>query len=158
MALNAQILLSILAHETSTGDLSKTLRATPASYSASLTDGTSANQAQVVWSGTRTLPVVVGAPSGQTLALASLADTRDGAAVSVAITAVKAVYVRNSHATFAISLAGGPFPAAGVLVAAGGAYVQIDPTATGMATGTVTVTGTAGGTYDIVLIGEGSVT
>jgi len=27
-----------------------------------------------------------------------------------------------------------------------------------MATGTVTVTGTAGGTYDIVLIGEGSVT
>lgn len=153
MALNAQILLSILAHETSAGDLSKTLRATPASYSASLTDGTAANQAQVVWSGTRTL-----SGSSQTLNLASLADTRDGAAVSVAITAVKAAYVRNSHASLAISLAGAPFPTGGVSIAAGGAYAQIDPTATGMATGTVTVTGTVGGTYDIVLIGEGSVT
>ena len=153
MALNAQILLSILAHETSTGDLSKTLRATPASYSASLTDGTAANQAQVVWSGTRTL-----SGSTQTLNLAGLADTRDGATVSVAITAAKAVYVRNSHASLAISLAGAPFPAGGVSIAAGGAYAQIEPTATGMATGTVTVTGTVGGPYDIVLIGEGSVT
>jgi hypothetical protein len=78
--------------------------------------------------------------------------------VSVAITAAKAIYVRNSHASLAISLAGTPFPAGGVAIAAGGAYAQIDPTATGMATGTVTVTGTSGGTYDIVLIGEGSVT
>ena len=45
MALNAQIMLSILAHETSAGDMSKTLRATPATYSASLSDGTAAYQA-----------------------------------------------------------------------------------------------------------------
>jgi len=43
MALNAQITLSILAHETSSGDLSRTLRATPANYALSLGDGTGAN-------------------------------------------------------------------------------------------------------------------
>ncbi|NBW16401.1 MAG: hypothetical protein EBR82_51315 [Caulobacteraceae bacterium] len=126
MALNAQIMLSILVHETSAGDLSRTLRATPASYSAVLSDGTAAYQAQVVWSDSRTL-----AGLSETLNLASLADTRDGATVSVAI---------------------------GLTVAAGGAYTQIDPTAAGMAAGTITVTGSAGAAYDIVLIGEGAVT
>jgi hypothetical protein len=153
MPLNAQIIVSILAHETSTGDLSRTLRATPASYSAVLSDGTAAYQAQVVWSDARTL-----AGSSETLNLATLADTRDGAAVSVAITAVKAVYIRNSHASASLTFAGSPLPAGGLTVAAGGGYAQIDPTATGMAAGTITVTGSAGATYDIVLIGEGSVT
>jgi hypothetical protein len=153
MALNAQIMLSILAHETSAGDLSRTLRATPASYALSLTDGTAANQAQVVWSDSRTL-----AGSSESLNLASLADTRDGAAVSVAITAAKAVYIKNSHASISLTFAGSPLPAGGLTVAAGGAYTQIDPSSSGMATGTVTVTGSAGATYDIVLIGEGTVT
>jgi len=153
MALNAQIMLSILVHETSAGDLSRTLRATPASYSAVLSDGTAAYQAQVVWSDSRTL-----AGLSETLNLASLADTRDGATVSVAITAVKVVYVRNSHASLPLTLAGSPLPAGGLTVAAGGAYTQIDPTAAGMAAGTITVTGSAGAAYDIVLIGEGAVT
>ena len=153
MALNAQIMLSILVHETSAGDLSRTLRATPASYSAVLSDGTAAYQAQVVWSDSRTL-----AGSSETLNLASLADTRDGATVSVAITAVKAVYIRNSHASASLTFAGSPLPASGMTVAAGGAYTQIDPTAAGMTAGTITVTGSAGATYDIVLIGEGTVT
>jgi hypothetical protein len=153
MALNAQIMLSILAHETSSGDLSRTLRATPASYSAVLSDGTAAYQAQVVWSDSRTL-----AGSSETLNLATLADTRDGAAVSVAITAVKTVYIKNSHASASLTFAGSPLPAGGLVVAAGGGYAQIDPTATGMTAGTITVTGSAGATYDIVLIGEGTVT
>ena len=153
MALNAQIMLSILVHETSAGDLSKTLRATPATYSASLSDGTAAYQAQVVWSDSRTL-----AGSSETLNLATLADTRDGAAVSVAITAVKAVYIRNSHASASLTFAGSPLPAGGLTVAATGAYTQVDPTAAGMTAGTITVTGSAGATYDIVLIGEGTVT
>ena len=87
MALSAQVSLSILAHETSSGDLSRTLRATPATYSVVLSDGTAAYQAQVVWSDARTL-----AGSSETLNLASLADTRDGASVTVTLTAVKAAY------------------------------------------------------------------
>jgi hypothetical protein len=153
MPLSAQIMLSILAHETSAGDLSRTLRATPASYSAVLSDGTAAYQAQVVWSDSRTL-----AGSSETLNLATLADIRDGAAVSVAITAVKTVYIKNSHASASLTFAGSPLPAGGLAVATGGVYTQVDPTATGMTAGTITVTGSAGATYDIVLIGEGTVT
>ena len=152
MALNAQVNLSLVAHETSNGDLSRTLRATPAAYTSILSDGTGASQAQVVWSDSRTL-----AGSSETLNLASLADTRDGAVVSVAITAAKAVYVRNSHASVSLTFAGAPFPAGGVAVAPGGAMALVDPTAAGAATGTVTVTGSAGATYDIVFIGKGSV-
>jgi hypothetical protein len=149
MALSAQISLSIVAHETSSGDLSRTLRATPASYSLSLTDGTAASLAQVGWSDSRTLS----GPT-ETLALSALPDTRDGASVSVAVTAVKAVYVR---AAAPLTFSGAPFPASGVAVAAGGALVQIDPTAAGTAAGTVTVSGSAGASYDIVIVGEGSV-
>ena len=47
MALNSQINISLIAHETSSGDLSQTIRVTPASYAAALTTGTGANQAQV---------------------------------------------------------------------------------------------------------------
>lgn len=152
MSLSANIGLSILAHESSAGDISRTLRVTPAAYTAVLSDGVGASQAQVVWSDSRTL-----AGSSEALNLASLADTRDGAAVSVAITAAKAVYVRNSHASVSLTFAGAPFPAGGVAVAPGGAMALVDPTAAGAATGTVTVTGSAGATYDIVFIGKGSV-
>jgi hypothetical protein len=152
MALNAQIVLSILAHETSSGDLSRTLRATPVNYALALGDGTAANQAQVAWSDSRTL-----AGASETLNLASLADTRDGAAAVVSVTAVKALYVRNSG-TATLTFAGAPFPAAGQAIAPGGALVQCDPTAAGITASGVTVTGSAGCAYDIVLIGEGSVT
>jgi hypothetical protein len=151
MALTAQIALSILAHETSSGDLSRTLRATPANYALTLTDGTAANQAQVVWSGTRTL-----AGASETLNLTALSDTRDGSPATVSMTAVKALYVRNSG-TASLSFAGAPFPASGQTVAAGAVAVQCDPSAGGMAASGVTVTGSAGAAYDIVLIGEGSV-
>ena len=40
MALNAQVNLSLLAHETASGDLSSTIRVTPASYAAAIGDGT----------------------------------------------------------------------------------------------------------------------
>lgn len=149
MALNAQITLSILAHETSSGDLSRTLRATPANYALSLGDGTGANQAQVAWSDSRT----VSGPS-ETLTLSSLSDTRDGASVSVALTAVKVAYIRNAHATTALNVAGGPF-GSGYTLPAGAAAVHADPSAGGLAATAVTVTGAA---YDIVLIGEGTVT
>lgn len=148
MALNAQIQLSVLAHETSNGDISRTLRATPVSYALSLTDGTGAGQAQVVWSDSRT-------PSGasETLNPASLPDTRDGAAVVVTMTAVKAAYLKNTHGSAGLTAAGGPF-GAGCTVPAGGAVLLAAPTAGGLSAAAVTVTASA---YDIVLIGSGSV-
>ena len=152
MSLSAQITISLLAHEASNGDLSRTLRATPANYSLSLADGTGANQAQVAWSDSRTL-----AGASETLNLTALADTRDGAAVTVALSAVKALYAKNTG-TAALTFAGAPFPAGGQAVAPGGSVVQCDPTAGGMAASGLTVTGSAGCAYDLVLIGEGTVT
>lgn len=162
MALTAQIALSILAHETSSGDLSRTLRATPANYALTLTDGTGANQAQVVWSDSRTATT-----SNDDLSLASLADTRDGAAVVVAFTQVKFVYVRNTHATANLRIGGavglGVFAGLPVTVAMtlppGGGYMFSAPTDSGVVAGIARFAAESGScTYDIVLIGEGTVT
>lgn len=165
MALSAQITLNILAHETSSGDLSRTLRATPASYALSLADGTGANQAQVVWSDSRTVTT-----TPEDLNLAALPDTRDGAAVVVAFTQVKMVYVRNTHATESLRIGGwagfGGFlglPSTVYMgVPPGGVYLLTNPTAGGWSGGNpcnarfAADSGTC--TYDIILIGEGSVT
>jgi hypothetical protein len=160
-------MLSILAHETSAGDLSRTLRATPASYALSLTDGTGANQAQIVWSDSRTATT-----SNDDLPLKTLPDTRDGAAVVVAFSNIKLVYVRNTSAsaTLAIGGATGLTAFAGLpiiaplQIAPGGCYFFSSPAADGPSTGVGTeavarfaaVSGSC--TYDIVLIGEGTVT
>lgn len=161
MALNAQILLSILAHESSSGDISQTLRATPATYSLALTDGTGANQAQVVWSDSRTATT-----STSTIDLGSLQDDRG----TVAMSAIKALYVRNTGAASMNwnggSWATGPLSAPGdcaVSVPAGGAMLFVAPTAAGYpVTGspnTIDVDTFSGSTtYDIILIGEGTVT
>jgi hypothetical protein len=151
MALNAQISLSLLSHESSSGDLSRTVRVTPATYAAFVADGGGAGQAQVAWSDSRTL-----SGSSETLNPAALVDTRDGSPATVTLTSVSAYYVRNSGASN-LAFAGAPFPAGGQTVRAGGVAVQCDLSAAGMSTATVTVTGTAGGTYDIVLVGRGSV-
>lgn len=151
MAFSAQITLSLLAHESEAGDISTALRVTPASYAVAMTDGSAANQAQVAWSDNRTL-----SSSSETLALSALPDVRSGATVTVTITAVKAYYVRNRGAS-SLAFAGAPFPAAGLTVAAGAVAMQSDQSAAGMAASGVTVTGTSGGSYDIVLFGEGSV-
>lgn len=151
MAFSAQITLSLLAHESEVGDISTALRVTPASYAVAMTDGTAANQAQVAWSDNRTL-----SSSSETLALSALPDVRSGATVTVTITAVKAYYVRNRGAS-SLAFAGAPFPAAGLTVAAGAVAMQSDQTTAGMSASGVTVTGTSGGSYDIVLFGEGSV-
>ena len=166
MPLNAQLTLSILAHETSSGDLSRTMRATPVSYAVSLADGTGANQAQVVWSASRT--AVTG--NGESLDLRSLSDTRDGAAVTVSFSGIKAVYVRNTHATNSLLVGGStiggfvglPFASA-LSVPPGGAYFFSSPSDAGLAVNSNSYisrfTGSGGAcTYDIVLIGEGTVT
>ena len=166
MPLNAQVALSIVAHETAAGDLSRQMRVTPATYALLLTDGTGANQAQVVWSDSRTAPT----GSGESLDLRALSDTRDGAAVTVSFSAVKALYVRNTHATNSLLVGGStiggfvglPFSSA-LSVPPGGAYFFSAPSDAGLAVSAgswiARFTGSGGEcTYDIVLVGEGTVT
>lgn len=149
MALDAQILLSILAHESTAGDISRTLRATPASYAVTLADGTGANQAQVVWSDVRTL-----AGSTDVLDASTLTDDRG----TVNMTALKAVYIRNtSNATLTATSSDAAAFGGTYHVRSGGAVVAVASDATGMAAGTLTVGGVTGQTYEIVLVGEGTV-
>lgn len=150
MALNAQITLSLVAQESSSGDLSSTLRVTPAAYAKTLTDGSGTDKAQVAWGDARTL-----AGASETLSPASLTDMRAGATATVTMTAIKAVYVRNTG-TGSLSFAGGPFAAAGQTVSAGAVTVAVEPSS-GMAATGITVTGAIGRSYEILLIGEGSV-
>jgi len=167
MALNAQILLSILAHETANGDISQTLRATPATYALPLSDGTGANQAQVVWSDSRTATTIVGA--GDILDLQALSDDRG----TVSFTAIKAMYLRNtgseeiqwndSNGSAWLSFLGQPNDSE-VRFPAGGAMLITAPGASGFAVSNLSrtlrfVVDSAGSsTYEIILIGEGTVT
>jgi len=179
MPLNAQILLSILAHESSSGDISETLRATPASYSLELTDGTGANQAQVVWSDSITM-----AATTHDLDLTALTDDRG----TVTFTAIKAIYIANTSESANISVQkytetdgtpafsnawlSGPFQTQNIVstgdvdvsflvLNAGGAAAMFSPTAAGYSVTSsskvLRVYAAPGATYDIILIGEGTV-
>lgn len=172
MALTAQIALSILAHETSSGDLSRTLRATPANYAIRLTDGTGANQAQVVWSDERSFSTA----SQDDIDLRSLSDDRG----TVTFDAVKALYIKNRHSSqieivqgvgLANSWTGlGYADEAGlgaVIIPAGGAIALVAPDSSGLQVSQsggygkvlrIIASGAGTATYDIVLIGEGTVT
>lgn len=151
MPLTAQVTLSIVAHESSAGDLSSTLRATPAAYAETLTDGVGAGKSQVAWSSVRTM-----AATTETVTPAALADTRSGAAATVSLTAIKAVYAKNTGSG-SLSFAGGPFPAGGQTVASGAVVAHIDASASGLAATGITVTGASGRSYELLLIGEGTV-
>lgn len=167
MPLNAQIALSIVAHETSSGDLSRTLRATPASFAMSLADGTGANQAQVAWSDARTL----GIGSVDVVAMRSLSDDRG----TVSFSAIKALYLRNTHQQNQIDLRYGTsfanywqafgFVEEGngeTIIPPGCAIAMLSPTAAGWGVGDGTdslhLYANQGTTYEIVLIGEGTIT
>lgn len=156
MALDAQILLSILAHESSSEDISRTLRATPASYSLSLGNGTGANQAQVVWSdsGTASTP-------GTSFSTISLPDTLGGVSATVQIAAIKCFYVRNKSAgslTLAFT-AWEPLPSS-VAIRGGGVFILVAPDAAGyQPTGlgqAFSLTAATSVDYEVVIIGEGS--
>lgn len=153
MALSAQVALSIVAHETSAEDIARQTRVTPVAYALAVSNGSGANQAQVAWSDSRTL-----AGSTETLTLSGLADTRDGVSVSVNLSALKAIYVKNTHASLSLTVApAGLATNSQYVIAPGGAAVHITPTAGGQAYTSIVVSGTVGGTYDIVLVGNGSV-
>jgi hypothetical protein len=158
MALNAQILVSIIAHESSGDGIAQTLRATPATYALALTDGTGANQAQLVWSDSRT----IAAGGLDALTLSSLSDDRG----SIALSQVKAIYVKNTHATATLRVGGSTIGAFGGLPATifralppGGVYMVTAPTEAGFGGSEALFASDSGEvTYDIVLIGEGTVT
>lgn len=159
MALNAQIQLSILAHETSSGDISRTLRATPVSYALSLADGTGANQAQVVWSDSHAIPAGGDySPSG--VGFASFQDDRG----TVSFSSVKAFYLRNTGSV-SLTIEGDAWPELGLGASAavhpGATLFFARPDAAGFATAgrVLTISNLSGsaGSVDIVLIGEGSV-
>lgn len=166
MALDAQILLSILAHESSSGDISQTLRATPASYSLALGDGTGANQAQVAWSDAGAIS------SSVPISLNGLSDDRG----TVAFSSVKLLFLRNTGAAAIVvstDYTGSPEnwisgPVKGgvvdaVTVPPGGVWVAANPSASGWAVGAasdyaIALIANSATSYEIVLIGEGTVT
>lgn len=147
MSLSAEVLFSIVAVETDTADIARNSRITKADYFQALTDGTDANQAQIAWSDSRV------SGGTDTLQLSALSDTRDGASVSVVFSAVKAIYIRNTGSTHTLTLSGSLSGS----VAPGGIFVVVNPTAAGASASSLVVTSTAGATYDIVVIGEGTI-
>ena len=147
MSLSAEVFFSIVAVETDTADIARNSRVTRADYFQALTEGTDANQAQIVWSDSRV------SGGTDTLQLSSLSDTRDGASVSVVFSAVKAIYVRNTGSTHTLTLTGS-FSGS---VAPGGILAVVNPTAAGASASSLVVTSTAGATYDIVVVGEGTI-
>ena len=147
MSLSAEVFFSIVAVETDTADIARNSRVTRADYFQALTEGTDANQAQIVWSDSRV------SGGTDTLQLSSLSDTRDGASVSVVFSAVKAIYVRNTGSTHTLTLTGS-FSGS---VAPGGILAVVNPTAAGASASSLVVTSTSGATYDIVVVGEGTI-
>jgi len=147
VSLSAEVFFSIVAVEADTADIARNSRVTRADYFQALTEGTAANQAQIVWSDSRV------SGGTDTIQLDSLSDTRDGASVSVVFSAVKTIYVRNTGGTHTLTLTGS-FSGS---VAPGGIFAVVNPTAAGASASTLVVTSTAGATYDIVVIGEGTI-
>jgi hypothetical protein len=147
VSLSAELFFSIVAVETDTADIARNSRVTRADYFQALTEGTDANQAQIVWSDSRV------SGGTDTLQLSALSDTRDGASVSVVFSAVKAIYVRNTGSTHTLTLTGS-FSGS---VAPGGILAVVNPTAAGASASSLVVTSTSGATYDIVVVGEGTI-
>lgn len=149
MSLDATILVDIIARETVASGLMSDVRVTPRQYSLILSDGTGANQAQIAWSDSRTL-----ASGSASILLTSISDTRYGNPVTVNFSAVKCIYIKNTHATYTLSFTGA-FTAS---IKPGGVFVLCDPSAAGVPGSTLSVSSTTGATFDIVVIGEGTVT
>jgi len=160
MALSAQIALSIIAHETTSGDLSSQMRVTPSTFAMMLADGTGANQAQVAWSDSYAWTDGTSVP----YLLYGLPDDRG----TLALSALKVLYIKNKGTTPILvnvtSFATAPIQNGGkVEVQGGGAAVFIAPTAGGWAVGgasSMTIsraTESSSADFDITFIGEGTI-
>lgn len=166
MPLSAQVLLSIVAHESSSGDLSSQMRVTPANCAVSLSDGTGANRAQVAWSAQRT----IGGSEVDDIVFSSMQDDRG----SVSFSSVKAWYIKNTSSGEVGDIVIGSdqsddtIPASawtgwavGLVIPAGGAIALVAPSTAGLPVdpaNVIRVAGNNGATYDLMLVGEGTVT
>lgn len=164
MTLEADILFSIVANETDAGDYAKDVRTTKVEYFTELTDGTGANQANLVWSSAATFDGVY-RPLGLGFSFDSVTDDRGSGSFS----AIKFIYIKNTgEIEFSCLLTsdwpGGPvFSAAssGLQLQPGGAVAYFAPTAGGYPTaGSRLAFEVDGGvaSYEVVLIGEGTIT
>jgi len=161
VTLEADILFSIVANETDAGDYAKDVRTTKVDYFKELSDGTGANQAQIVWSDSRI------APANDEDSINLLAATDDRGTCS--FTSVKAIYVKNTGASEILWTGGewqsGPLPqnGASLKIRPGGAMFLAAPDAQGWLTPggssfRIDNETATNGSYDIVLIGEGTIT
>ena len=149
MSLSAEVLASVVARESGTNQLAVNSRSTKYDYFREFADGTGADQAQIVYSDNRT------AASGSfTILLSAISDVRNGSSVLVQFSAVKVIMVKNTHATHTITLTG----AFSGTIKPGGVFLLVDPSAAGASPSSLFFQTTAGATYDLVVIGEGTIT
>lgn len=149
MSLSAEVIASVVARESGAGDLAVNSRITKYDFFREFTDGTGGDQAQITFSDSR-----VAASGSFTILLSSIADTRNGAPATVSFSAVKVIMVKNTHPAYTITI-GGAFSG---VIKPGGVFLLVDPSAAGAASASLSFETTAGATYDIVVIGEGTVT
>jgi hypothetical protein len=162
MGLEANVGLTIVAHESATEALADVFRVTSVNYAQSFTDGTGANQAQVCWGITATCGT-----SAVQYDMASLPSASGG----VTVTATKVCYVRNLSSDKHIVLGGlsslnvpppyNVFPTLssmtvredGVFLSTAGDEVGFDNTSARIAA-IQTTAGTAA--FQFIIIGEGA--
>jgi hypothetical protein len=158
MALSAQISVSVLVHESSSDSLSAALRVTPATYATTLSNGTGAGQAQIAYSETGTIPD----GDDVSFSFGSLSDDRG----SVTLTAIKTIYIKNTGTVELIvsgNAAWSTAPMGQVLVAAGGVLAMTNTSAAGWTSSQASAALAIAngeqtqGSYELVLIGEGTV-
>lgn len=167
MTLSANILFSLVANETDAVDYAKDVRTTKVEYFKELADGTGADQSQIAWSHSGTID-----NEYDFLDLRSLADERG----TVVFTAIKAFYIKNtSGSPFSVTgqfvanpwsgpvatLDGAP---GSVVIVPGAVAFFIDASAAGWTVDNNNIRNLgfwragASATYDIVLIGDGTIT
>jgi hypothetical protein len=164
VTLNANILFSLVANETDAGDYAKDVRTTKVEDFIEFTDGTGARQAQVVWSNKGTVSPSQNLLLNPLQGMSGLADERG----SVNLSSIKAVFFKNAGSvTVVISfqdfLSGPPFGLGEVSLKEGASAFFYDVSADGVATagGSLYVSNSSSlssAAYEIVLIGEGTIT
>lgn len=163
MTLAATVSLRVQATQTSTLDLASVSNTVNQLFEQAFTDGTGANQANEVWSDTRS----ISSASNETLDLAASLTNAFG--TTITFTKVRAIIIRSrSTNTTVLSVGAASAPLVGPLADAsdlltirpGGIFVITAPDATGIAVTATSADGLklanasgAAATYDIIIIG-----
>lgn len=155
MTLAAQTLIQFVVTETSTDDLASTVRTTNITQPLVWADGTGSGEAQLTWSDTRTF----GPSDEDTLDFRALPDARG----TVLFTEIKAIYVKAGagYVYFGSSSGENPLNNSPTAVLSPGSVLSAVFPSAGITTSTtskfVIINGGESETYDILVIGEGSI-